>query len=168
MGWEEISFQKNMDPPLLKENLTLYLNKIKQKLSQVSTSMPIKVWGIFWFSAHRRWFFWVKSSWIYLCHLLAFQVMNFSSTFRDGSNSQQKDIVRELDLDFTPVLMPGWYFPRLYELPRCLFSCDSLTTLKLSDCKLKLPLWFTGSISLKTLHLNRVEITCYAIGWNTS
>ncbi|XXG59630.1 hypothetical protein AAC387_Pa04g1680 [Persea americana] len=60
--------------------------------------------------------------------------------------------VKEIDLDFTKSM----YRPR--KLPPCLFSCDSLTILKLSDCNLRLPLVFRGFSSLRVVHLTRVEI----------
>ncbi|RWR90839.1 F-box/LRR-repeat protein 13-like protein [Cinnamomum micranthum f. kanehirae] len=60
--------------------------------------------------------------------------------------------VKEIDLDFTKSMY------RLRKLPPRLFSCDSLTILKLSDCNLKLPLVFRGFSSLRVVHLTRVEI----------
>lgn len=76
----------------------------------------------------------------------------------------KKKTVRELDLDFTPFQTTCQDLGlRLYELPPCLFSCHSLTILKLSDCKFNLPSRFRGFSSLKTLHLIRVEITPYAL-----
>lgn len=50
-----------------------------------------------------------------------------------------------------------------YELPSRLFSCDSLTALKLSGCKLDVPLHFRGFSSLKTVHFCAVHITTRAL-----
>ncbi|XXG59621.1 hypothetical protein AAC387_Pa04g1673 [Persea americana] len=47
----------------------------------------------------------------------------------------------------------------VYELPPCLFSCDSLTILKLGNCIFKPSSGFRGFSSLKTLHLSNVWIT---------
>ncbi|XXG59625.1 hypothetical protein AAC387_Pa04g1676 [Persea americana] len=76
--------------------------------------------------------------------------------------------VRELDLDFEqcydPLILAIHRRHKtldfsVYELPPCLFSCDSLTILKLANCKFKLPLGFRGFSSLKTLYLSNVRIT---------
>ncbi|XP_077234232.1 F-box/FBD/LRR-repeat protein At1g13570-like [Tasmannia lanceolata] len=57
--------------------------------------------------------------------------------------------VRELDLDFAT----DWHRQCEYELPSCLFSCETLTVLKLQSCILRPPSSFSGFGSLVTLLL---------------
>ncbi|XP_058114195.1 F-box/FBD/LRR-repeat protein At1g13570-like [Magnolia sinica] len=75
--------------------------------------------------------------------------------------------VTELDLNFrhySTVYYIGFleasvpYKP--FNLPQCLFSCDSLIHLNLALCDFNCPLNFNGLQALKTLHLRRVHLNC--------
>ncbi|KAJ0986957.1 hypothetical protein J5N97_005313 [Dioscorea zingiberensis] len=52
-----------------------------------------------------------------------------------------------------------WWNYVFYKLPSCLFSCKEITRLKLRNCIISLPEWFTGFSNLTVLNLQYVDIT---------
>ncbi|XP_058089656.1 putative FBD-associated F-box protein At1g61330 isoform X2 [Magnolia sinica] len=73
--------------------------------------------------------------------------------------------VTELDLNFRHYNEYYIGFPEAsvpckpFNLPHCLFNCDSLIHLNLALCDFNCPLNFNGLQALKTLHLRRVHLT---------